>query len=75
MYEERLLVSTDNVIGVTTTAVAEINEILIVDDNPLNLFSATTLISKRYGIECDEACNGQVAIDMIDFAHQLNKGY
>ena len=41
------------------------NEILIVDDNPFNVYSLQLLISEFFNLECDCAYSGQEAIDML----------
>jgi CheY-like chemotaxis protein len=42
-----------------------LGKILIVDDSGFNIFTAKGMISKHYFVECDEAINGEKAIETI----------
>jgi len=50
-------------------------DILIVDDSVFNLITLHTLIDKTYGLKCQEASNGEIAIDMIARAELERRQY
>jgi len=49
--------------------------VLIVDDSPFNLMTLSALMRQNYGIKCDEASNGEIAINKIIEADQDNSPY
>ena len=48
--------------------------ILIVDDNIFNILPVKTMIIDNYNIEVDEACNGEVAVQMFQEKFDLSCG-
>jgi len=51
------------------------SDILIVDDSVFNLITLRALMSKSLKLNCDEAANGQIAIEMITKKEKSNRSY
>jgi len=49
--------------------------VLIVDDSPFNLMTLNSLMRQNYAIRCDEASNGEIAINMIREADKNGAPY
>ena len=39
--------------------------ILVVDDTDFNTYALKTMLKEMYGLQADDAQNGQVALDMV----------
>ena len=51
-----------------------IPRILVVDDTDFNIIPVRMLLQENYEIECDDACNGAVAVQMYKDALEKTCG-